>query len=279
MNLDKEVAALEHLIDTDTKRYYSTPSLLGKKWYGIGLEDNEANDQKDNTNKKGIIKRMIDAVSEFIRKVIARIADFLKGKGSKENEEIKNYKGPTEEALSKEQSRADWAKNIASKLSIAKLTVLCTMVESEFFKDYEFIMDESYRHMTSADVSYDGMQRSEPDLKRCDTMVKECRRLIKSEEGMGKERCVTKLAAILEDNSKIQSLLITNYFGGNLMLKHAEKYLDAIVAQLVKLHAHASSTEEVKLLQQSAMTVSAIVVLILNVSQAYDTLVTAITSR
>lgn len=279
MNLDKEVAALEQLFVTEAKEYYTTPSILGKKWYGLGLEDNEANNQKDGANKKGIINRMIDAVIEFIRKLVKRITDFLKGRSSSEKEEIKSYKGPHEEALNKEHSRADWALNIASKLSSTKLTILCAMAESEFFKDYEYIMDESHPHMTRADVSYEGMQRAEPDLKRCDTMVKECRRIIKSEEEMGKERCVTKLAAILEDNSKIQNLIITNYFGGNLMLKHAEKYLDAIVAQLVKLRAHASSTEEVKLLQQSAITVSAIVVLIVNVSQSYDTLVTAITSR
>lgn len=118
MQLDIDIAALEELLDKEANNYHNTPSLLGKKWYGIGLEDNEANDQKDEANKKGIIRKMIDAIKAFIARVVAKIKSFFKSKSKSdvqaEADFVKNYKEPSAEAKAKafeEYVRAERARS------------------------------------------------------------------------------------------------------------------------------------------------------------------------
>lgn len=97
MDILKEVAALEQLFERENNNYHNTPVLQGKKWYGLGLEDNETSNQKDDANKKGVIRKMIDALTEFIKRVVDKIKSFFGGKDNKastQEEFAANYKGP-----------------------------------------------------------------------------------------------------------------------------------------------------------------------------------------
>lgn len=115
-SFQRDIAALEGIMDSQSNQYYTTPVLQGKKWYGLGLEDNEANNQKDDTNKKGIIRKMFDTVLAFIGRIITRVKEFFTGK-KKDNVDtekvFKEYNGPTDEATA--QSFSDFARDYAKK--------------------------------------------------------------------------------------------------------------------------------------------------------------------
>lgn len=98
MDILKDVAALEQLFERENNNYRRTPILQGKKWYGLGLEDNEANNQKDSAAKGNIIKRMISAVVAFISRILKKIKDFFFVSEDKQkiHEAGKQYKGPTD---------------------------------------------------------------------------------------------------------------------------------------------------------------------------------------
>lgn len=101
MDLSKDIAALESLNDKHLREYYSTPSLQGKKWYGLGLEDNESSNQKDDSNKKGVIRKMIDALIEFMSRMIKKVKEFFTGKkkdGVETEKVFKEYDGPGDDA-------------------------------------------------------------------------------------------------------------------------------------------------------------------------------------
>ncbi len=69
--------------------------------WSIGLESNEPS---DDSSKKNIIRRMIDSVIAFIGRLLKKIKDyfFVNEDEQKKNEEfVKNYKGPTDEDLAK----------------------------------------------------------------------------------------------------------------------------------------------------------------------------------
>lgn len=98
MDILKDVAALEQLFDKEINNYHSTPGLQGKKWYGLGLEDNASNNQKDDSNKKNVIRRMIDAILGFISRILKKIKDFffVSEDQQKLHEAGKQYTGPTD---------------------------------------------------------------------------------------------------------------------------------------------------------------------------------------
>lgn len=102
-----EFAALDITIAQQHQRYYGAGSV-GKKWYSVGLESNDSDIENDNSAKKGIIRRMIDAVKKFIARIIAEIKRYFLG-DPKEQDELdefaKNYKGPTHEDLEKAVKR------------------------------------------------------------------------------------------------------------------------------------------------------------------------------
>lgn len=102
MDISKEVAALEQLFEKENNNYYATPTLQGKKWYGIGLEDNEANSEKDDTNKRGVIGRLIDYIVTFIGRIIKKVKEFFTGKKDNDpNKVFKEYDGPSDSAKAK----------------------------------------------------------------------------------------------------------------------------------------------------------------------------------
>lgn len=100
--LKQEVAALEHVLDNHSNQYYTSATMLGKKWYGIGLEDNESANQKDDTNKKGIIRRMLDTILAFIGRIVTKVKEFFVGK-KKDHEQtekiFKEYNGPDDQTM------------------------------------------------------------------------------------------------------------------------------------------------------------------------------------
>lgn len=105
MDFSKDIAALESLFAQESDHYHTTANLQGKPWYGVGLEDIDSNTQKDDTNKRGIIRKMIDVIVRIINTIIEKIKSFFKKKDPtkiKEAEETLNtYKGPSDEGLAK----------------------------------------------------------------------------------------------------------------------------------------------------------------------------------
>ena len=102
-SLALEAQALEDIFIQEKHNLYNSASLLGKTWYAVGLESVDSDTDKDNANKQGIVRRMIDAILNFIKRIIEKVKAFF-SKTSKEqmkaNQDfIKSYKGPTDEQL------------------------------------------------------------------------------------------------------------------------------------------------------------------------------------
>ena len=102
-SLALEAQTLEDIFIQEKHNLYNSASLLGKTWYAVGLESVDSDTDKDNANKQGIVRRMIDAILNFIKRIIEKVKAFF-SKTSKEqmkaNQDfIKSYKGPTDEQL------------------------------------------------------------------------------------------------------------------------------------------------------------------------------------
>lgn len=98
-----ECQKLDAIFSQETFNYHNTASLQGKSWFSIGLENNDNDQQKDNGNKANVIKRMVDAIVGFIKKIIEKIKSLF-GKHTpeqvKENEQVfKTYQGPSDDAM------------------------------------------------------------------------------------------------------------------------------------------------------------------------------------
>lgn len=124
MNLSKDIAALEALCDQHLNEYHKTPTLQGKKWYGLGLEDSESSNQKDDANKKGVIRKMIDALIEFMSRMIKKVKEFFTGKkkdGVETEKVFKEYDGPGDDATA--QAFSDFVRSSeASDKHTAEMT-------------------------------------------------------------------------------------------------------------------------------------------------------------
>lgn len=100
-----ECDALEMAMFSDTQAFHSSANLLGKSWYAVGLESNEKEVQQDNANKGGIVKRMIDSIISFIKRIVERIRAFFSKTDKKKVEETaefaKHYSSPSDEAFIK----------------------------------------------------------------------------------------------------------------------------------------------------------------------------------
>lgn len=72
-----ECEKLDNILFVALEDYHNSANLLGKPWYGIGLEDDSGNDIKDDANKRNIILKLIDKVIEFIKTVGKKIAEWF----------------------------------------------------------------------------------------------------------------------------------------------------------------------------------------------------------
>ena len=102
-SLALEAQVLEDIFTQEKHNLHNSASLLGKPWYAVGLESVDSDTDKDNANKQGIVRRMIGAILNFIKRIIEKVKAFF-SKTSKEqmkaNQDfIKGYKGPTDEQL------------------------------------------------------------------------------------------------------------------------------------------------------------------------------------
>lgn len=102
-SLALEAQVLEDIFTQEKHNLHNSASLLGKPWYAVGLESIDSDTDKDNANKQGIVRRMIGAILNFIKRIIEKVKAFF-SKTSKEqmkaNQDfIKGYKGPTDEQL------------------------------------------------------------------------------------------------------------------------------------------------------------------------------------
>lgn len=98
--MEQESIALEDNFSSLVNEYHSTHIALNKSWYSIALESNDADQQKDNANKSDIIRRMIDTIVGFIKRILKKIKDFfiVDPETIKQQQEFaKNYKGPTQD--------------------------------------------------------------------------------------------------------------------------------------------------------------------------------------
>ena len=105
-SMEQESIALEDNFSNLLNSYRTTHTSLNKSWYGLGLESNESDQQKDNASKAGIVRRMVDAIVGFIKRILKKIKDFFivdQETIKKQQEFAKNYKGPTPE----EKAKAD----------------------------------------------------------------------------------------------------------------------------------------------------------------------------
>lgn len=90
-----ECQALETIFSKELNNYHNTPALLGKRWYAIGLESIDSEKIKDSSNKGNVIRRMIDAIVGFIRRLVNKIKTFFSGKNNKEKADFsRTYGGP-----------------------------------------------------------------------------------------------------------------------------------------------------------------------------------------
>lgn len=98
-----EAQAIDSVLTKERLKLQSSHALLGKSWYAVGLESNDSDIERDNANKQGIIRRMIDVVLNFIKRIIEKIKAFFAKNDAKKTEDdkefIKNYRGPTDEQL------------------------------------------------------------------------------------------------------------------------------------------------------------------------------------
>lgn len=104
-SLALEAQTLEDIFIQEKHNLYNSASLLGKTWYAVGLESVDSDNDKDNANKQGIVRRMIDALVGFIKKIIEKIKAFFGSKSSdkeqaKEDEKVfREYEGPGDDTL------------------------------------------------------------------------------------------------------------------------------------------------------------------------------------
>lgn len=107
-----EAHALENVLNQSNLDYHSTGLKMGKSWFAVGLESNDNDTAQDGEAKKGIIRRMIEAMVNFIRKIVERIKQlFSRTPKEKVDEAIradKAWHGPTDEDLVKDL--AAWAR-------------------------------------------------------------------------------------------------------------------------------------------------------------------------
>lgn len=73
-----ECRRLEQVVTAGLEELDNSHALLGKPWYGIGLEDNTADQQKDSGNKRNIVLRMIDRILAFIKAIGAKVAEWYR---------------------------------------------------------------------------------------------------------------------------------------------------------------------------------------------------------
>lgn len=101
-----EAQALEDIFAQERHNHFNSGALIGKNsWYSVALESSDTEEQKDDDNKKGIVRRMIDALIGFIKKVIEKIKALFGGKvGNKEEAKqeekvFHEYEGPGDDTL------------------------------------------------------------------------------------------------------------------------------------------------------------------------------------
>lgn len=74
-----ECRKLETAVRVGLEGYDNTHLLLGKqRWYSIGLEDNDADKEKDAGNKRNVLLRIIDSIVAFIKAVGKKIAEWYR---------------------------------------------------------------------------------------------------------------------------------------------------------------------------------------------------------
>lgn len=116
-----EAQALENVFVQAKLEYHHTPAMLGKKWYSVGLESIDSDKEKDTANKQGVIRRMIDAIVAFVKRIVTYIRNFISGsgKGAEEREKgLKNYQGPTDQQLVRTANKV--SKEAAAEASASK---------------------------------------------------------------------------------------------------------------------------------------------------------------
>lgn len=74
-----ECEKLEQVVKLGLEEYTDSYQMLGKSnWYSLGLENDESDRQKDTTNKRNILLRIIDSVVNFIKMIGKKIAEWFR---------------------------------------------------------------------------------------------------------------------------------------------------------------------------------------------------------
>ena len=76
-SLALEAQVLEDIFTQEKHNLHNSASLLGKPWYAVGLESVDSDTDKDNANKQGIVRRMIGAILNFIKRIIEKVKAFF----------------------------------------------------------------------------------------------------------------------------------------------------------------------------------------------------------
>lgn len=139
--LTLETAALEEFFARASNDYHNTPAILGKPWYGIGLESNAQDEQKDQANKSGIITKMLQWIIDFIKRVLGFIERFFSSfdvekekENHKEAEEIIKNNQHSEtpnkqstEAPAKAKKPVDFVNDVVEKLPVPTRVTICAI--------------------------------------------------------------------------------------------------------------------------------------------------------
>lgn len=126
-----EVRALEDLFSKETVAYHNTAQLLGKPWYGLALESNQEDEQKDQANKGKVIQRILETIVNFIKRILSSIVKFFTGYDSVKEEARRKRANEIWER----RKEVDFVKTVMERLPGEVKVVICAIEENSSFSE------------------------------------------------------------------------------------------------------------------------------------------------
>lgn len=288
-----ECDALDKVFAQELFNYHQTPLSQNKSWFAIGLESNDRDVEKDNSMKSGVIKRMIDAIINFIKRMIDRISSFFKRRKEDKQESNKefadNYKkqlqntpetGNTPENKKNEETSNNNSENsdgikIVERIGEEDTVVLYTMLDQHFNKDFNRLANKAHGFLSLKHMGKSDILHAAAIAKNIRISCEDCLNDIKESVKVPVDKRKEKLAKIFSDRNQTFDKLLKDYDGLDLMLKHSDRFLVQLLQAIeeLKKEVHDSeNAENVKIFKELAVDVSNFINLFLQVDNAYRTL-------
>lgn len=223
--------------------------------------------------KKGIVRRMIDALINFFNKLVTKIKSFFSSskmdkKTTQDNEQFaKNYKGPARKE--EQDNKTEWAKDVATKLSNFDRGMILSMETSEFLRAYHRIISGLESVLKKNFDKHEALNNSlKNDVEACDKVYAGITTKADSWETFN------EVAKLIEDNTATRQLL-QNYEGTAELVDRLRSFIEKTTTELVKLKKETTddSRETVNILQQIASQTGAVLRLFMDISGARSSLI------